>query len=83
MAAHLQDVSLVTPIKANINIAKVLRSIADQIESGEIPCDHVTIIAGFEVYCAGPLDDCRAAESAIFDMTFGIHKLMSETVKDL
>lgn len=81
-APILKDVSAPVPIKGNMNIAKVLRDIADEIENGDITCDHVTVIAGFEVYCLGPVDDCRAAESAIFDMTFGIHKLMNETTKD-
>ena len=74
-APILKDVSAV-PIKGNINIAKVLRDIAEEIESGDIVCDHVTVIAGSEVYCLGLVSDSKSAESAIFDMTYGIHKIM-------
>lgn len=67
----------IVPISPCANIPAMLRKLADEIEEGAIICDRVTLIAGREVRCFGPVDDARAAEQAIFDMTWGIHRLMS------
>lgn len=67
----------VVPIVQCADIPKMLRDLAERIESGEDECDRVTVIAGSSVMCFGPVDECRAAEGAIFDMTFGIHAMMA------
>lgn len=68
-------------LKPCTNIPLMLRKIAAQVESGEIDSDQCTLIIGTEVYQLGEFDDGRAAESAIFAMNFGIHKLMRAGVK--
>lgn len=70
-------------IKPCGNAPLALRNIADQMESGEISAEECTVIAGIDVFHCGELDDGRAAESAIFNMTMGIHKLMKPVVEDV
>jgi len=62
-------------IKPCANASLALRNIADQIDSGELDA-NVTVIAGTEIFQCGIFDDGRAAEAAIFNMNFAIHKLM-------
>ena len=74
----------VIQVKPNVNAAISLRNIADMMDSGEIPADECTVIAGTEVFHCGVFDDGRAAESAIFNMTMGIQKLMRPVInKDI
>ena len=63
-------------LKPCANASLALRNIADGMDSGEIAADECTVIAGTEIFHCGEFDDSRAAESAIFNMTMGIHKLM-------
>lgn len=58
------------------DIAESLRNIADGIEEGEFSDECCTLIIGGDVFSLGFVDNAKAAESAIFDMTLGIHKLM-------
>lgn len=71
----------VIQLKPCANAAVALRNIADMMESGEITSDECTVIAGTNVFHCGEIDDGRAAESAIFNMTLGIQKLMSAVVE--
>lgn len=71
----------VVPIADCTDTPARLRELADKIETSGSSQVTVTIIVGSDVYCWGPLTDQRAAEAAIFDMTFGIHKLMGLPVK--
>ncbi len=68
-------------LKPCANAAIALRNIADQMESGEIAADECTVIAGIDVFHCGEFDDGRAAESAIFNMTMGIQKLMRRVME--
>lgn len=71
--------SNVTMIKSSMDVAATLRSIADNIDSGEYSSDSCTIILGSDVFHAGCVSDQQAASDAVFNMTFGIHKLMKAT----
>ncbi|MGH1470142.1 MAG: hypothetical protein ACRBCS_03055 [Cellvibrionaceae bacterium] len=71
--------SNVIQIKPCGNAAHALRNIADMIDNEEL-CNECTVIVGSEVFHCGEIDDGRAAESAIFNMTFGIQKLMRPVV---
>ncbi len=73
----------VMQLKPCVNAAIALRNIADQMENGECASDEVTVIAGTEVFHCGEFDDARAAESAIFNMTVGIHKLMQPVMNSI
>lgn len=66
----------VFPIKACADVVATLRRIADDIESGDIEVDGVTIIAGSRIYHCGQVDDGRAAVNAVFDMTVGLALMM-------
>jgi hypothetical protein len=59
-----------------------LRNIADGMDSGEFCAENVTIIAGTEVFHCGCVDDARAAMEAVWNMTYGIHKLMNAGLKE-
>lgn len=63
------------------NAPLALRNIADMMESGEITAEECTVIAGLDIFHCGELDDGRAAESAIFNMTMGIQKLMRPVIE--
>lgn len=63
-------------IKPCANAPQALRNIADKMDSGEFDIDNVTIIAGTDVFQCGEFDEGRAVENAIFNLTFGIQKLM-------
>jgi hypothetical protein len=71
----------VVPIAGCMDVPAQLRDLADKIEEANDPAIRVTLVVGRDVYCWGPVDNGRAAESAIFDMTYGIHKLMELPVK--
>lgn len=62
------------PIKGCMAIAETLRNIAD-----DMPEDitDATLIMGGEVYHLGTVDNAISAQEAIWNMTFGIHKLMT------
>lgn len=68
--------SNIVQFKPCANLAVALRNIADQIESGEMACEEMTIICPPDVFHLGVIDDGQAAEHAIFNMNYGIHKLM-------
>lgn len=70
----------VIQLKPCANAAIALRNIADQMESGELQADECTVIAGSEIFHCGEFDDGRAAESAIWNMTMGIQKLMRPVI---
>jgi len=70
----------ITQIKPCANASVALRNIADMMESGIISATECTLIAGTKVFHVGTFDDERAAESAIFNMTMGIQKLMKPVI---
>lgn len=76
------DMSNVVQLKPCVNAATALRNIAEMLESGELESSEVTVICGTEVFQCGVFDDERAAESAVFNMTMGIHKLMRPIFDD-
>ena len=54
----------------------MLREIADRMESGDIIDTEATLVTGQEIYhCGGP--DEGSAGRAIFNLQFGIHKMMN------
>ena len=61
-----------------LNPALGLRNIADQYEAGEFGRNTpVTLVIGREVFHLGTHGDTEAALQAVFDMNFGIHKMMN------
>jgi DNA-binding ferritin-like protein (Dps family) len=73
----------VIQLKPCANPSAALRNIAEMLESGELEAEEVTVIAGTDVFQCGCFNDERAAESAIFSMTMGIHKLMKPVMDSL
>ena len=67
-------------LKPCSDAAASLRNIADLMDSGEISATECTLIAGTDIFHCGEVNDGRAAESAIFNMTMGIHKLMKPVI---
>lgn len=61
------------------SIAEVLRGIADDIDSGEIVTESVTVIVLPDVWQVGDLTEEQASTDAVFNCTFAIHKLMRAT----
>ena len=66
----------IVQIKPSTNLAVALRNIADAYEAGEYESKTCTLIIGVEVFHLGVFDDSQAAQNAVWDMTYGIHKLM-------
>jgi len=67
--------SNVIQIKPCGSAAESLRNIASMIDAGDLS-NECTVIVGSEIFHCGEIDDGRAAESAIFNMTMGIQKIM-------
>ena len=55
---------------------QALRNIADMIRDGDIPDNPATIIIGTEVFHTGNMPIEQSVMEAVWDMNFGIHKLM-------
>lgn len=70
----------VVPIAGKMHAPTGLRDIANGIEEGRFSGDSVTVIAGTDVFHLGCLNDAQAAQEAIWNMTFGIHKLMNSAL---
>ena len=66
----------VKEIKPCVNAQETLRRIARLMDSGKINCSNVTVIAGVDVFQCGEFNDSDAAANAVFNMNFGIAKLM-------
>ena len=73
------DVSMITP---SADAAGSLRRIADEIDSGVYSANDWTVVGAGRVFHFGQVSDERAAEGAVFNMTFGIHKLMQAAVRE-
>jgi len=71
----------VLQIKPCANISIGLKNIVEQIESGDIEGDDCTLIIGDQVFHLGMFDDSESAVRAIWNMTYGINKLMSTTIE--
>lgn len=67
----------IVELKPSNNVSKTLRTIADQLDSGQI--DHgetgATLIIGSEVFHMGTHDDGDATVNAVFNMNIGLAKL--------
>ena len=61
------------------DVSTALRNIADGIDEGKFEDTGCTVICGTDVFYCGNVDDNTAATEAIWDMTFGIHRLMAAT----
>ena len=72
----------IVSIKPSNNIPETLRTIANQIESGEIVTGDagLTLITGIEAFHLGTHDDAQAASDAIFNMNIGISKLTARAL---
>jgi hypothetical protein len=53
------------------------------MDRGEFTEREVTVIAGPDVFHVGCVDDARAAEQAVWNMTYGVHKLMARALGHL
>ena len=60
----------------------MLRRVADRMEQGEISRDDCTLIVDGDVYHFGEMDDETAAQAAIFNMNYGIAKMMAAAVRE-
>jgi hypothetical protein len=72
--------SNVVKLHPSTDIPQGLRNIAASIERGEVDGESCTIIIGLNVYNLGSADDGKAAANAIFDMTYGVQRLMQPVV---
>ena len=70
----------VVNLRPNINMACALMNIAEEIQNGNIAESECTLIIGTDVYHLGCIDDREAAVNAVFNMTYGIQKLMRPAV---
>lgn len=60
----------------------MLRRVADRMERGEISREDGTLIVDGDVYHFGEMDDETAAQAAIFNMNYGIAKLIAAAVRE-
>jgi len=71
----------VIQLKPTQNVPNTLRNIADLYEQGEFE-GTCTLVIGTEVFHFGASTDENAAVNTIWDLEFGIHKLMSAALAD-
>ena len=64
-----------------VSVQDALRAIADGIDAGEFDGSECTLILGYDVFHIGTDKDDQAAANAVFDMQYGIHKLMAATLE--
>ena len=65
------------------DIPEELRSIADQIESGEIEGDDCTVVIDREVFHLSSQSPELSVCQAVFNMSLGINKLTSAGLYDV
>ena len=70
----------VVDLKPSMNLSETLRRIADEIDSGEIKPDDITVIAIPHIYQIGVMNDEQAAMCTIFNCNYAIHKLMESSM---
>jgi len=66
----------------NRDVPTGLRNIADAMEAGEYPDDGCTLIIATDVFYLGAVTDEQAAADAVFDMTYGLHKMMNAVMME-
>ena len=68
----------VVSLHPTADVAQTLRRIADRIDEGEFAGETATLILDMQVFTMGAsrVDDERAVEGALFDMTWGTTLLM-------
>jgi len=69
--------SNVVTLRPNEDIPETLRRIADDIDAGIFHGITCTMILDTEIFAMGQVPDDNLTQSAVWDMTYGIHKLMS------
>lgn len=57
------------------NVVAGLREIADQIESGEVKAQNITLVTDREVFHLGDVSDLVSIKNAVFNLTMGVHSL--------
>lgn len=62
------------------NVVEGLRRIADQLESGELQHNRVTLVAGNEIFQVGTVNNSQAAKDAVFDLNVGLALLMQSAI---
>lgn len=75
--------SNVIHIRPCADVVQGLRNIADDIESGAFSCDNITLIMNSEISQLGQFNPDRAAEKAVFDMVYGLSKMMHWVHREL
>jgi len=70
-------------VNLRAGLSDALRAIADEIDDGDYgDVDECTLVLGEEVFHLGGIEKYAAA-SAIFDLQYGIHKLMNACFQDI
>ena len=72
--------SNIVKLHPNTDIPQGLRNIADSIEMDDVGAEGCTVVIGLNVYHLGTHNDTQAASDAVFNMTYGIHRLMSPII---
>lgn len=68
-------------VKLYRSAPEMLRSIADAMDDGWISDDECTLVTGQEIYHCGGSDNLVAAR-AVFNLQFGISKMMAAALED-
>lgn len=71
------SLKLVEQLHPVADIPARLRSIADQLESGELEGDSCTILMGGEIFSLGIADDTHAVTSVLWDLKAAEFRLMA------
>lgn len=66
----------VTLLRPSTDLVQGLRNIADQVESGQIKAQHITVVADSKVFHLGTVSNSQAAVNAVWDLNIGLSYMM-------
>jgi len=64
------------------DVVQGLKNIIEDIESGALDIDEMTLIGVPYIFHLGPGTDETAAADAVFNMTYGLHAMMRPIFED-
>jgi hypothetical protein len=80
-SAKAREVGVATPIHGSIEISRILREIADEVDGGGHAHCTCTVIIGTAVYGLGSVHDDQAAKNVIWDCNYAIAKMMAQALQ--
>jgi hypothetical protein len=72
---------MATPIHGSLEISRILREIADEIDGGGYANCTCTVIIGTTIYALGSVHADQAAQNVVWDCNYAIAKMMAQALQ--